>query len=121
LAVDGAHLVAVNGRTCTLATGNVWGVGSTVLSFKVVKLSNLITGTYPTITYMQYKADDFTTTLTTPTQVMYTNTSATIPGTALAKGNALSIYITSLPTLTAKPTTVWFTVSLWVSTITKEA
>ena len=123
LAFDGMHLAAVTANTYSFSgsPSNVWTATALPVQFRVVKVYNLITGTYPSITYMQYKADDFTTTITAPGQFVYNNVSSPLPNVALAKGNALSIKITQLPTgLTGSPKTVWFSVGLWVSQIIAE-
>jgi len=113
------HLVAVTSSVLAWSS-NVYTVSPSTVSFRVVELSVHFTGSYPSISYMQYIPTDFTATLTQGVTV-YSNTTATIPGTALTQGNALSIRLITIPTgLTGTPKSVWFTASLWVSQIVKE-
>jgi len=124
LAFDGMRLAAVSANTYGwTSAGAAYSVSNVAVNFQVVKLSIKFTGNYPSITYMQYIADPYTTTIVSPSIVTYNTTQTVLPGTALAKGNALSIQIMSIPAgLTTTPArNQWFTVSLWVSQITKEA
>jgi len=122
MAFDNVYLVAVTSATYTYtSTNNVWTPNSLGLTFRVVKITNQITGTYPAITFIQYNSIDYTSSLTAPGLTIYTNTSAVIPGTPLSHGNALSIRIVNLPaSLTGSPKNDWLAVSLWVSQVVAE-
>jgi len=124
ISVDNAHLVAVTSAVYASAS-NVYTVQNLAINFKVVSLT-VHAVTSPS-TFFSYVATDFTpTALVAPSIKVFDNTTASgIPNTALPKGSALSIYIVSLPSpntafISSNPKSLWFTVSLWVSTIQKE-
>jgi hypothetical protein len=121
LAFDGMQLVAVTANTYSFSTtGNVWTATTAAVNFRVVRLTNVITGSGSTL-YMRYDAADFTGVFNGPGQYLYSNTSSLIPNVALAKGNALSIRLTGIPPgLTGSPKNQWFSCSIWVSRIVAE-
>jgi len=119
LAFDNMRLAAVTASTYTWSA-NVYTAATIALTFKVVRVAVVVTGTPPST--MFYQVTDHTETMTAPTIKLYNDAQTVLPDAVVSRGNALSIRLLSIPSgLTGTPRSAWFAVSLWVSHIVAEA